>query len=442
MHLANLVVEDAARGRFRVHRSAMTSTEILGLERECIFNRTWLYVGHDSEVPAPGDYRRRMVAGRPLFMVRGRDGKVRVFFNTCRHRGALVCRRDEGNAETFQCFYHGWAYNDRGELTGVPDVAAYAEGLDFSEHGLLQPAHVDSYRGLHFVNFSADAAPLADYLADAREIIDLTMDSAEMLGGWAVVHGTAKFDIRANWKMLVENSVDNYHFRTVHQTYLEYRGERRELGGRAKTDRWNAGRGLALRNGHLAMLTLAQGRTIANASPRWSRDAIEEVGRIRAELVRRYGEARGLDMADISRFVIVFPNLAIHDTQSGFKVRQCWPVAPDLMEVSQWELVPRHEREDLRAYRMEGALTFQGPGGFGTPDDIEALESCQTGFRAREVEWSDASRGMRREARDDDELTARGFWRQWHALIQGRVAAERTGDPPRAEPAAQASGAK
>ena len=71
---------------------------------------------------------------------------------------------------------------------------------------------------------------------------------------------------------------------------------------------------------------------------------------------------------------------------------------------------------------------FLGPGGFGTPDDIEALESCQIGFGAPEVEWSDISRGMQRLPRSDDELAARGFWRQWHALIQGLDGAARTGD--------------
>jgi p-cumate 2,3-dioxygenase alpha subunit len=104
------------------------------------------------------------------------------------------------------------------------------------------------------------------------------------------------------------------------------------------------------------------------------------------------------------------------------------------MEVNQWELVPRRERENIANHRMEGAVTFQGPGGFGTPDDIEALESCQIGYRGRELEWSDISRGMRREARSDDELTARGFWREWHALIQGRAGAERIDDPPVPEP--------
>src|SRR5207302_6692213 len=108
MDLASLVMDRPREGLFRVHRSAMTSAEILALERERIFDRCWLYVGHESELAQPGDYRRRTVAGRPLFLVRGRDRRVRAFYNTCRHRGALVCRQDRGTAQQFQCFYHAW----------------------------------------------------------------------------------------------------------------------------------------------------------------------------------------------------------------------------------------------------------------------------------------------------------------------------------------------
>jgi p-cumate 2,3-dioxygenase subunit alpha len=443
MDLSRLVIDDVESGSFRVHRSTMTSPEIFRLEQERIFGRAWLYVGHESEVAKQGDFRRRVVANRPLFMIRGRDDKVRVFINSCLHRGALVCRQDSGNANNFVCFYHGWAYDDCGKLIGVPDPEGYAEDFSKSGRALVEPAQVDSYRGMYFVNFATDAPSLVDFLGDARELIDLTMDSAELLGGWEVIRGTAKYNIHANWKLLLENSADNYHFHTTHKTFADFSAEQRKKAGvgRPKVNNIEDSRGLVFRNGHVAMLTRAEGRTIASPSPLWSPEAIAETTRLREELASRYGAARGHSMADFSRFLMVFPNLAIHDTQSGFKLRQWWPTAPDAMEVTQWELVPRQEREDLTRYRLDGAATFQGPGGFGTPDDIEALESCQTGYRAHEVEWSDISRGMRREARSDDELTARGFWRQWHAMIQGRAGAERVTDlhPPQAAVQAQSA---
>jgi p-cumate 2,3-dioxygenase alpha subunit len=433
MDLSHLVIDDAASGTFQVHRSALTSQDIFDLEQKHIYGRSWLYVGHRTEVPKPGDFLRRVVAGRPLFMVHGRDGNVRIFVNSCLHRGALVCRQDTGNAPSFSCFYHGWSYDDAGKLIGVPDPSGYAEDFKTSGRKLLSPTNVDSYRGMYFVNFGTNVPSLIDYLGEARELIDLTLDSAEPLGGWEVIKGTAKYDIGANWKLLLENSVDNYHFRTTHKTFADYSlVQRKRAGlGQSKINNIDASRSVVFKHGHVAMLTLAEGRTIASPSPLWSEQAIAETGRLRGRLVDLYGEKRGAEMSEVSRFLIIFPNLAFHDTQSGFKLRQWWPTAPNRMEVNQWELVPRQERGDLAHYRLEGGVTFQGPGGFGTPDDIEALESCQNGFRATELEWSDISRGMRRDQpRSDDELAARGFWRQWHAMIQGQGEAERVTDLP------------
>lgn len=441
MDLSTLLDEDAARGTFRVHRTAMTSPDIYELERERIFDRCWLYVGHDSEIPAPGDYRRRTVADRPLFMVRGRDGVIRIFLNTCTHRGALVCRRDEGNAETFACFYHGWTFNNRGQLVGVPDPAGYSKGFDLSTRGLVAPPQVESYRGMYFVNFGVDVPTLADYLGEeVRDLIDLTMDSAELLGGYQVNNGSFQYDIRANWKLLSENSSDAYHLAMVHQTYISYMEFRHKEAGvsRAKQDN-PLSRGIALKNGHVGMLSEYPGRPIATPSPLWSPETIAEVAELRKRLAERFGEARAHQMADVTRHLIIFPNVAFQDSPTGCRIRQWWPKGPGLMEVSQWDFAPRDENKEVRAYRLEGSLAFLGPGGLATPDDIEALESCQSGYRARECEWSDMSRGMQRDPRADDEYQTRAFWRQWHALIQGQAGAERLTDPAYAALAAQAT---
>jgi phenylpropionate dioxygenase-like ring-hydroxylating dioxygenase large terminal subunit len=118
--LEGLVVDNQAAGLFRVNRQVFTDPQILNLEKERIFGRIWIYAGHESEIPRPGDFRSRRVAGRPVILARGDDGIVRVLLNTCTHRGALVCREQVGNARTFQCPYHAWTYNTRGELIGVP----------------------------------------------------------------------------------------------------------------------------------------------------------------------------------------------------------------------------------------------------------------------------------------------------------------------------------
>src|SRR5581483_6947746 len=404
------------------------------LEQRRIFDHSWLYFAHESELRNPGDYRRRTIAGRPMFIVRGKDGEVRAFLNTCTHRGALVCRHDEGTAESFQCFYHGWTFNNRGELAGLPGSDAYAEAFDRRELGLKPVPRLESYRGMYFVSMDPGIPDLVTYLGGLRHYIDLTMDSAEALGGWEVVAGTAKFTIKANWKLIVENSLDAYHLPTVHQTYVDYMDTRLEAVGASRMQMQSRlsgqSNGVSYPRGHGGFLHFAPGRTIANLSPLWSESAQTEVTRIREELIQRYGVERGSEMADRSRHLLIFPNLLFQDSHTGFRFRQIWPVSPSELRVEQYDLVPRDEQPELRSYRLEWSRAFLGPGGLGTPDDVEALESCQKGYGARELEWNDLSRGMHRQPLASDEVQIRGFWRQWHYLLGGRPAGSEAGDRP------------
>jgi p-cumate 2,3-dioxygenase alpha subunit len=426
-HLLNDLIDDRSReGVFRVNRRAMTSPEIFDLERSAIFDRSWLYLGHDDEVRAPGDYARRIVGGRPLFFVRGKDGAVRVFHNTCTHRGAQVCRHDRGQATSFTCFYHGWTFATDGQLVGVPEEEAYAEGFRRDAFALAEP-RLESYRGFYFVTFDPDIESLNDYLGAACRLIDQTVDSAEQLGGWTVLRGSAKYSIRANWKLLVENSYDGYHLPTVHQTYLDYVAWRRDLKGNPGKRPVQPSRGFALRNGHGGIVHRAQGRGIASPSPVWSDATNAEVERIKVATIARFGEVRGRAMCEYSRHMLVFPNLAFQDSQSGFRVRQISPTSPTTVDVQQWEFVPKNEDPELRESRMQNSLAFLGPGGLATPDDVEALESCQLGFAGGGVQWSDISRGFGREPNMNDELQMRAFWRGWYARIRG-LTAESTDD--------------
>ncbi len=428
MEIKDLIIDDRERGVFRVHRSAMTSQEIFELERQQIFDRCWNYLGHESEVEKPGDYKRRNVAGRPVFFVRGKDGQIRVFLNTCSHRGALICRRDEGNADVLQCFYHAWSYNTNGDLVGVPDESAYGQNFDRSELGLKQPTRVESYRGFYFVSFNRHIEDLVTYLAGARDYLDLIVDQAEE--GMRVIRGSNKYTMKANWKLLVENSLDGYHLVPTHQTYLDYiSGLGTDESGQAITQRI-PGKAKALGNGHVVIETEARsGRPIAHWHSLYGEEAKEPIAAVRRRLVDKFGEERTFRMADVSRNLMIYPNLVINDIMA-ITIRYFEPTAPDSMEVTAWNLAPKGETGEMLSRRLDSFLTFLGPGGFATPDDVEALESCQAGFRAREAEWSDISRGMHRTARSDDELQMRGFWRQWHAHMQGLTSTDVQDGPP------------
>jgi p-cumate 2,3-dioxygenase alpha subunit len=420
--MSRYIVDDPVRGLFKVHRSAMTSAEILEREREVIFDRCWLYLGHESEIPEPGSFKTRTVAGRPLIFVRDETGRVRAFLNSCPHRGAQVCREAQGCAKRFTCFYHGWTYANTGPLLTIPGDESYGEGFDRSKLGLGEAPRLECYRDFVFVNFDRDAVDLPTYLGAAAEYLDLVADQSA--AGMEVTGGTHEYSTRANWKLLVENSLDGYHALTTHATYFTYL---KDLG----TDLSMGVSGVSrqLGGGHGVIEYEAPwGRPIARWEPRWGEAVRLELDRLRHELVDRLGEERGLRIAERNRNVCIFPNLVVNDIMA-ITIRRFEPIAPDYMTVSAWSLAPTDEGPELRARRLDSFLTFLGPGGFATPDDVEALEVCQRGFATcRELEWSDISRGMTRARPGaDDELQMRAFWRRWNELV--------TGTPPSAEPA-------
>jgi phenylpropionate dioxygenase-like ring-hydroxylating dioxygenase large terminal subunit len=409
-----LIVDDEARGLFRVHRSAFVSEDVLALERELIFDKSWLYVGHESEIPHSGDFKTRRVGGRTVIFNRDRHGNVRVLLNTCRHRGAEVCRDKSGNKKVFTCFYHGWAYNNEGALVSVPDGDSYSADFDRTDLGLAQP-RVETYRGFTFATFSADTVDLADYLGDATHLIDLVADQSTE--GMEIVEGTHNYSMRANWKLLMENSCDGYHGFTVHQTYFEMMMNLGVTPGLVADNSGN-GSGYDLGNGHAVVQSPELGM------PLMAPEVLQATAARRAEIVERVGEAHATRMINTTRNLILFPNMAIIDLNFGIQIRTMYPTAPDRTEITGWQLMPKDVAPSLKPYRLDNALTFWGPAGLATPDDVEGLEQCQRGFAStQEVPWSDISRGMMSDAPTAvDELQMRAFWRQWNQRITGDLA--------------------
>ncbi len=422
----DLVLNNPAGQDFQVHRRALVDPAVLEHEMRAIFDTCWIYVGHESELHAAGDFKTRMVCGRPVIFCRDSSASIRVFLNVCRHRGAIVCRESEGNAKGFMCFYHGWSYNRDGALDGVPGQASYPPNFDRSQLGLAEPARVASYKGFVFLSFNPKAMDLVDYLAGATEYIDLIVDQSPS-GRMEVIRGTQEYDIKANWKLLVENSFDDYHLMTTHSTWLNYMKrsgveiKRPDPGAKQQGAVMPAhGVGKVLGNGHAVIDNVNfRGRPVAKWIALYGEAAKPEIERIRAELFARLGQARATRVADTNRNLVVFPNLVLNDG-SAVTIRTFHPLAADRMQVRAWALGPVEESATARAVRLDSFLTFYGPGGFATPDDVEALESVQQGLAAwREVPWSVMSRGMAKQGEqlNTDELHLRAFWLRWRELM-------------------------
>ncbi|MEL7362390.1 MAG: aromatic ring-hydroxylating dioxygenase subunit alpha [Bacteroidota bacterium] len=185
-----------------------TDPRMLDFEQATMLRQTWHYVGHASQLPGPGHFLRADVAGEPLVVVRGKDEKVRAFYNVCRHRGGPLATEDRGCARMLQCQYHGWTYTLDGTLRGVPRFDC-TELFDKRDYGLV-PVEVAAWDGLLFVRLEA-GGPSLDALLDgiAERIAPLH------LGGLRF-HGRVAYDVACNWKVYVDNYLEGYHLPLVH----------------------------------------------------------------------------------------------------------------------------------------------------------------------------------------------------------------------------------
>lgn len=415
--------EDREARTFRVHRSALRDQSVFDLERQEIWGKMWLYLGHESEIANDNDFVVRTLGGRPLIFCRDSEGAVRVYYNSCPHRGTTLCRETEGNNRFFRCFYHAWTFDTKGNLVSLPGPDGYPDDDDFKERlTLREVAHVESLRGFVFVNFDPAAGPLADHLGSAADFIELVADhNAE---GMEVLPGTQRYRVWGNWKLAVENAMDGYHFAPTHITFVDYL---KRTGYKVSDE---GGKNLRLDNGHSTLLlTGHSGRAGMQWEPRFGEEERLRIEANRVELDARLGTERAARVADVSRILYVFPNLILFDIEA-LSIRRLEPTAPDRTEVDAWELAPFGEPPDARALRNRVLVSFIGPGGLATPDDIEAYEAIQRGINATAddprlgFDWNDISRGMVNDdvsplGRSIDEGGIRHFWRHWDAALSG-----------------------
>lgn len=182
------------------------------LEMEHVFRKTWLCVGHTSQLPKTGSYRLFEQFEQSIILSRGSDDKIRAFKNACRHRGAALVTEPEGVARRFICPYHAWGYSSEGELKSVPEAHNFA-CLNKADKALAQ-VRCETWRGFIFINFDENAGPLADFLGPlTTQIDDFPIDDM-------VVKHMIAVEIDCNWKTAYDNFLEIYHVNTVHAKSL------------------------------------------------------------------------------------------------------------------------------------------------------------------------------------------------------------------------------
>ncbi len=209
----DLVLNDRVNGR--VYYDPAVFEE----ELRKIWYRDWIYVAHESEIPEPGDYVTRQIGLQPVIVSRGEDGDVHLLLNRCMHRGNTVCQSDRGNSHAFRCAYHGWTYNNKGALVGVPYAAGYDPGFRREDYSLERVPRRAAYRGLIFGSMSPAGPSLEERLGNAAGLIDQFVDQSPE-GEVVLRSGVLKHSYKGNWKMAIENSVDGYHPNILHHAAM------------------------------------------------------------------------------------------------------------------------------------------------------------------------------------------------------------------------------
>jgi choline monooxygenase len=189
-------------------------------ERDGIFRRAWQYAGRRAQLTAPGSFAATQVGGLPVVLTRDREDVLRAFANVCRHRGAIVAD-GAGERGTLQCPYHAWTYGLDGCLRAAPRTAGDPD-FDPTELGLV-PMAVDAWGPFVFVNPDAGAGPLADALGDLPDVVRAHGLDVETLR----FHHRVEYEIRANWKIALENYLECYHCRLNHPGLVAVIDDRR-----------------------------------------------------------------------------------------------------------------------------------------------------------------------------------------------------------------------
>ena len=204
-----------------VSREVFISDEVYRDELERIFTRAWLFVGHEDQIPNPGDFVTSRMGEESVIVCRDHQGVVHVFLNTCRHRRHESMPLRSGNTPVFTCPYHAWSYSLTGDLVGVPGYQIYYEGiLDRSEWGLVEVPHMGTYKGTIWATWDKDSVSLLDYLGGIREHLDDVLDGRDgSEGNSQMLGGVQKWTIPSNWKFGVENFIgDTYHGNPTHRS--------------------------------------------------------------------------------------------------------------------------------------------------------------------------------------------------------------------------------
>ena len=378
----------------RVHKRVYTDPAIFDTEMTQIFERIWVYCGHESQVPNAGDYWAVRIGRQPMLMVRGQDRQINVVYNRCPHRGVQIIGNESGNTgDAFVCSYHAWSFWLDGKVRAIPLAQGY-EGTRMDKGNpdcnMKRAARVATYRGFVFASLASDGPDLMEFLGDAKIAFDDMCDRSPV-GEVEVVPVCHRVVQHSNWKFFMENQLDALHPSVTHQStgIAAGRVERRikETQGLAPLyyhylstfassfEKWDSVQTVNYPQGH-GILKAYMG--LRPQDP----DTLE----YEALLKQAHGEEQA--EAYLSRsihHVLVYPYLSV---QSPLQQLRCLrPLAPDKTLSEIWHFRLKGAPEAIYKRSLWYFNLVNSPATMINADDLENWTKGQWGLQSNGGDW-------------------------------------------------------
>ena len=408
--IAALVKDD------KVHRDVYTDPEIFKLEMDRIWGRSWIYVGHESQVKNPGDYFATSIGTQNVVMTRHTDGQVHVLFNRCSHKGAQLIGDTCGHARQMRCPYHGYVFDTAGTLIHIPQEEGYAGspyGKGKDEANIKRVARVDSYRGLVFASLSDSGPDLNTWLGGAALSIDNMADRSPQ-GELEIAGGCFRYVHDSNWKMFVENLNDAMHPMVVHQSSAgtakrvfddlgmeqdKVPFELEMLSPFASDYEFFEKMGLtAWDNGH----SVTGGKVSIHS-------AYSPIPGYAEALIDAYGEEKTKEILSINRHnTVVYPSFTLKGVITSIRVVK--PIAVNKTVIESWVFRQVGAPEELFQRSITYCNLVNSHANLVGPDDQEAYHRMQYGLETKDDnEWVSQHRYLGAdEINEDGEKTSTG----------------------------------
>lgn len=275
-----------------------TSREFFEIENKFLWTRTWLFVGLANEFSVRGSYRTYTINDAPVVVVRGKDDCLRAFYNTCQHRGSKLMKNEAGVSHNLRCLYHCWTYDLTGALQFVPDEHYYSDLR--KQDRALKSIRCEQFGSLVFINFDANAKPLAEYLTELPSVwSDLPINDLRL-------HERFSFEVDCNWKCVQDNFAENYHAKYVHENTIDKVID-------AKTSALQV-----LRGGHTAIAIKSRQPLTSGMGAAFHKSPTDTVEQQQAKLAEISLSAQ--------RSYNMFPNATLPIAEYLFPIVMVWPI--------------------------------------------------------------------------------------------------------------------